>query len=196
MSEMDSNALIVPIEKADVNMRDYNEVTPLMYAVGRVDLKSVKFLLANGARVNDQHPVLGNALTVASMMEFKGENHLRIVEELLKNGANVHVRAGGVSALKLAFYQGSHEIAKLLVKNGARDNDMSMIEDQQGDVAIYLTTSMDRDKANIHVLQLFMKNTFASLFNSDSSVALYSQEEETCASEDLECVGEVESSEI
>ena len=76
------------------------------------DLESLRSLLA-------KHPSLKNeALALASAM---GKN--AIITALLKDGGDANATLGGmVSALYLACQYGEHEIAKLLIKNGAKVN--------------------------------------------------------------------------
>ena len=76
------------------------------------DLESLRGLLAKHLSLKNE------ALALASAM---GKN--AIITALLKDGGDANATLGGmVSALYLACQYGEHEIAKLLIKNGAKVN--------------------------------------------------------------------------
>ncbi|KAL6805396.1 ankyrin repeat-containing domain protein [Trichoderma sp. SZMC 28012] len=89
----------------------------LLYDASRNGYKQiVQMVLDNGADVNDQNGLFGDAaLQVAS-----GAGHREIVQMLLGNGANVNqgVNNNG-TALQAASYGGHGEIVRILLDNGA-----------------------------------------------------------------------------
>jgi len=72
---------------ADVNARDDDGKTALMFASGRGNVEVVQALLAAGADVNTQNQMRMTALMVAA-----GGGHMRIVRDLLEADADVLLR--------------------------------------------------------------------------------------------------------
>ena len=78
----------------------------------------MKLLLDNGAEVNAEGGIYGNALQAAS---YSGKE--TIVKLLLENGAEVNAEGGFCwNALQAGSYSGNEVIVKLLLENGAKVN--------------------------------------------------------------------------
>ena len=73
-------------KSGDVNMKDNDGKTALMYAVGREDYNTVKLLLDNGADVNMQ-----NKYGRTALMYAVGREDYNTVKLLLDNGADVNM---------------------------------------------------------------------------------------------------------
>ena len=92
---------------------------PLGMAVGFKDLEVCRFLLDRGADPNSKNQ---NGTTILMDANFLGD--VQIIELLLSRGADVNaVDAGGWTVLdKNDFGRNSEEIAKVLLKYGAKRN--------------------------------------------------------------------------
>lgn len=100
---------------ADVNARDANGETPLMFASFYGDEALVKELISRGADVQAKSRNNGSALTMAS---YKG--NAAIVKLLIDAHADVHALVDdGSSALKLAASKGHYNVVNLLLNAGA-----------------------------------------------------------------------------
>ena len=105
-------------EKIDVNVRDWDELTPLIPAASAGHLEVVKLLLKEGADVNAKDKDGITALMEASIM-----GKVKVVEYLLKEGAEVDSPANsGVTALWLASGEGRADVMKALLKKDADPN--------------------------------------------------------------------------
>jgi ankyrin repeat protein len=115
-------------EKMDVNVRDWDELTPLIPAASAGHMDVVKLLLKEGADVNAKDKDGITALMEASIM-----GHVKIVDLLLKEGAEVDAPANsGVTALWLASGEGKVDVMKSLLKkdadaNNARSDNISAL---------------------------------------------------------------------
>ena len=105
-------------EKMDVNVRDWDELTPLIPAASAGHLDVVKLLLKEGADVNAKDKDGITALMEASIM-----GHAKIVDLLLKEGAEVDAPANsGVTALWLAAGEGRADVMRSLLRKDADAN--------------------------------------------------------------------------
>lgn len=100
---------------ANVNARDEDGCTPLLWAVLAGALRTVELLLRMGAQVNannlDEETPLHWAATTG---------HLQIAELLLQRGANVNARdVFGVAPLRSALLNEDQEMIALLRRFGA-----------------------------------------------------------------------------
>ncbi|KAL9181110.1 hypothetical protein ACHAXT_009915 [Thalassiosira profunda] len=115
-------------EKIDVNVRDWDELAPLIPAASAGHLDVVKLLLKKGADVNAKDKDGITALMEASIM-----GHVKVVDLLLKEGAEVDAPAkSGVTALWLASGEGRADVMKSLLKkdadaNNARSDNISAL---------------------------------------------------------------------
>ncbi|KAK6637747.1 hypothetical protein RUM44_008169 [Polyplax serrata] len=104
--------------KPQVDDRDENQSTALIYAATKGKYEFVKELIKFGADVNAEDGDNWTALLCAAK-----EGYLDICRELLDQGASVdHRDMGGWTALLWASYKGHYQIAELLVENGADVN--------------------------------------------------------------------------
>jgi uncharacterized protein len=98
---------------ADVNVRDKDRKTALMFAAALEDVQVVQVLVSHGADVNAVD-VLGRTALIRAAMT----SEVRTVELLLRNGARVNWQdRGGRSALMWAAER--PQIVYLLLKAGA-----------------------------------------------------------------------------
>ncbi len=137
------------VDKSNVDLKDKNGQTPLMYAVYQGHTESVKLLLNSGADVNltdreSQTPlhmvVLGGNPSSESLTQTAADpgltdrklmtpssspvkSHNQILELLLKSGAGVNDQdADGTTPLTYAAYYGDTQAIGLLLKYGADIN--------------------------------------------------------------------------
>ena len=121
--------------------------TPLYYA-SLADLqRTAQALTEQGAIINAQGGIYGNALQAAS-----GGGYKEIVQLLLEKGADIHTQADnfGDNALQAASGEGHKEIVPLLLEKGAKVN-------KQGG---YYNNALQAPSAEGHyqVVQLLLKN--------------------------------------
>ena len=92
---------------------------PLEFAINRKNIDIVKYLVENGASLNQMYIVAQAA----------GQGHLDIVKYLVEKGADIH--EDNEYALQLASARGHLDVVKYLVKKGANihtDNDLALRE--------------------------------------------------------------------
>jgi len=109
--------ILIEYNPADVNARDGNESTPLLWVSGGHYFKDgsvLRFLLAHGADINVQNQFGETPLHFAS---FNGA--LEVVRLLLEHGADVQAKNNdGKTALQEAA-EGHDEVVELLREYGA-----------------------------------------------------------------------------
>ncbi|KAJ7145199.1 hypothetical protein C8R43DRAFT_1197445 [Mycena crocata] len=88
--------------------------SPLWVATAANLYRTVKYLLDCGTSPNNLSPQLENGSPLCAASEY---NHIRIVELLLKRGADIH--AGDDDALQRAAGAGNLEVVNLLLEKGA-----------------------------------------------------------------------------
>lgn len=102
---------------ADVNAKNRDGWTALMWASWYGHKDVVSLLLANGADVNAKDSNGRTALMWASI-----NGHKDVVSLLIANGADVNAKdKWGQTALMLASYRGHKDIVELLRKYGAKE---------------------------------------------------------------------------
>jgi ankyrin repeat protein len=101
--------------RADINARDTNGLTALMWAStkGRTDV--VKFLLEKNADVNAK-----TAQGITALIGASQQGHANIVKLLLDKGADIN--ADGTTAIIGASGTGHTEVVKLLLSKGVNVN--------------------------------------------------------------------------
>jgi ankyrin repeat protein len=104
---------------ADVEAKDKDEQTPLIYSSRLRNIEITKILLNHGVDVNARDHDGQTALMHASW-----NGNVNIVELLLKYGSDVNIKANGLglTSLHLASGKGYSQIVDLLLINGADVN--------------------------------------------------------------------------
>jgi ankyrin repeat protein len=119
--EKSIEAVKILLEKgANVNDKDSEDMSPLLWAVYTGNVEELKLLISKGADVNAKNihgmtPLLG-AFTLGS------DGAKILAEPLINAGADVNVNTRGVTPLLIALGKGMYETAKLLVNKGADVN--------------------------------------------------------------------------
>jgi ankyrin repeat protein len=126
---------------ADPNAPLMSGETPLMEAARRGNLATVRVLLSNHANPNVRESNGGqNAL-----MWAVSQRQSAVVEELLKNGADVQSGSKtGFTALMFAAQQGDDDSARILLRAGAKPNDA---QPKTGLTALMIASAMAHAKA-------------------------------------------------
>ena len=149
----DLDAVIELVGKgANVDEKNNNDDTPLMWASGDGTVEVVKALLDAGAKVDEKDEDDVTALMCAS-----GWGHVEVVEALLGAGAKVDEKdEDGDTALIFASRYGCLDVVKTLIENGAKvdikNNDgktaMSLAKDEETRRAILEAVKKKNEKAN------------------------------------------------
>ena len=104
----------------DVDAKDYDGMTPLAEALGKVHKEVAELLIAKGADVNVKESSGGMGMTP---LHLAVNNHQKeIVELLIAAGAYVNAKRTG-GATPLDFSEGKPKIAALLRKHGAKHSE-------------------------------------------------------------------------
>ncbi len=116
-------------EGADVNARDRDGLTPLIWAAIQGHEEVVRVLLEQGANLEARNNNGDTALMWASVM-----GHKEVVELLLDHGANADIREpkSGVTALMGAAAEGHTDVVQVLLEKGAAVN----ASDRNGNTAM------------------------------------------------------------
>ena len=113
-----SLALDLILKGADVNYRDRDGMTPLLWAARFDYVDIMKLLLDRGAYVNSKLRGLGGESVLMEAITYS--KNMEMVEMLVQRGADVnYTTSESYNALLRACRVGSFEIAKYLVDNGA-----------------------------------------------------------------------------
>jgi ankyrin repeat protein len=97
---------------ADVDIKDNQGNTMLIYAIEEQDIEQVMLLLAHNARTNIYNNKGDTPLIIAIIM-----NNKEIVNELLNNGADPSMKnINNVSPIQIAIEKGNNKIVKMLIK--------------------------------------------------------------------------------
>jgi len=115
-------------KELNVNVRDWDELTPLIPAAAGGHYDVVKLLLKEGADVNAK-----DKDGITALMEASIKGHTKVIDLLVKEGATVDVTTNsGVTALWLAAGEGRVDVIKSLLKkdadpNNARSDNISVL---------------------------------------------------------------------
>lgn len=114
---------------ADVNCRDRDGLTPLIWAAIQGHEEIVRLLLERGGDLEARNHNGDTALMWASLM-----GHKDVVELILDHGANADVSEpkSGATALMAAAARGNADVAQVLVEKGASIN----ARDRNGNTAL------------------------------------------------------------
>ena len=106
---------------ADANAHLLSGETPLMEAARRGNLATVRALLAADADPNAREANGGQD----ALMWALAQRHSAVVAELVRHGADVHAPSkAGFTPLMFAAQQGDADSARILLKAGAKTNDV------------------------------------------------------------------------
>jgi uncharacterized protein len=116
-------------EGADVNCRDKDGLTPMIWAAIQGHEEVVRLLLERGGDLEAKNHNGDTALMWASLM-----GHKDLVDFMLDRGANADLREpkSGVTALMAAAAKGHADVAQVLVEKGAAVN----ARDRNGNTAL------------------------------------------------------------
>ncbi len=124
---------------ADVNIKESNGTTPLIWAVHNGDLALVEKLIKAGAKVNAINNYGASAMSEAAEL-----GNAKIVATLLKAGADPESpNADGETALMVVARSSNVETAQLLLKAGAKVN---AIEQWKGQNAVIWASAQSQPK--------------------------------------------------
>jgi len=127
----------------NLNRRDHNGNTPLMWAASEGNEQLVEALLDQGALVNIQNFVGETALFLAAARGFD-----KICALLIENGGDTRLATvDGASPLHMAAACGHLEIIKLLTTRGAYVNSV----DEEGDCALHYSVR-EGQRASVELL--------------------------------------------
>ncbi len=101
-------------------------VRELHYAAQKGDVQKIQKILDQGVKpdsIRDGSEVVDYAITITPLYSAAEHGHKKVVELLLKRGANVNSHCGvSRTPLYMAVLRGHTEVARLLLENGANVN--------------------------------------------------------------------------
>lgn len=150
------------LKKENINERDHNGNTPLMWAALFGNEKMVRILLENGASLNLQNDKGETALFLSL-----SNQHYSITLYLMDHGADVNIpNLEELTPLHVAVVMGNCEIVQNLIKRGAYVNS----KDDSGDTALHFAVR----EGNYSLVELLVKeyNAEMTLFNEDNESPL------------------------
>ncbi len=101
------------VKGIDINSRNEDGFTPLMFAANAGQLKAVKFLLDNNAKINQTSNDGVTALMLAAI-----NKHNTIVETLVDHGADISKSTiQGIDVLSIARAEENEELESFILKN-------------------------------------------------------------------------------
>jgi ankyrin repeat protein len=132
--------------KADVNLADHTQWTPLMYAAWQDSPELVGMLTKRGAQVGAKND---DGLTPIAIASQNGK--LKAADALIDAGADVNapVAKGGYTPLMLAAISGSGDLAETLIKHGAKVNAVN----PGGVTALMIAVANDHAKVALLLLK-------------------------------------------
>lgn len=134
----------------NVNGRDYLGWTPLLLAINQMDIETLEYLLANGAKMNRNEYVL-KELHIAVQQSNSIEDFRRLFGILSWHGVNLdNLNKWGETPLCLAMLMEKYQIAEYLLKEGADVNGGCTIKAKDCMLLV-------RECKNINLIKLFGK---------------------------------------
>ena len=136
---------------ADVDVKTFDNCTPLMIAAQRGDTKVVTFLIEQGAMVNLQDKD-GNAAVHYAIQENSGSHESNeVLDYLIQNGADVNAQSNeGRTPLMKAIELAEVTKATFLIEQGANMN----LQDKSGDTALHYAVRTDSPEITDSILTL------------------------------------------
>jgi ankyrin repeat protein len=132
---------------ADANAHLLSGETPLMEAAHRGNLATVRALLSGGADANAREAIGGQG----ALMWAIAQRHSAIAEELVRRGADVDAPSkAGFTPLMFAAQQGDVDSARILLKAGAKAND---VMPRTGLTPLLVASAMGRARAAALLLE-------------------------------------------
>ena len=143
-------------EGVDVNFKDDNEMTSLMFASvysnNTSSLEIVKLLLDNGANVNDKNNK-GHSSLMISSEHSNSTSSLETVKLLLDNGADVDAKSNqGATSLMFASRYSTRETVKLILDRGANINAKSNI----GSTSLMFASRTSNSTSSLEIVKLLL----------------------------------------
>eukprot|EP01118_Nematostelium_gracile_P000052 TRINITY_DN1004_c0_g1_i1.p1 TRINITY_DN1004_c0_g1~~TRINITY_DN1004_c0_g1_i1.p1 ORF type:complete len:290 (-),score=60.77 TRINITY_DN1004_c0_g1_i1:147-1016(-) len=127
--ENQSRMVVENADYDDLNVRDENGNTPLMWAVFNENENMIQRLIEQGAAVNMQNYVGETALYLAAARGLD-----RICTFLLQSGSNSNFsNLDGITPLHIASANENYGVVKILVQHGAYVNS----KDEEGDTPLH-----------------------------------------------------------
>jgi len=151
LQEADHSMLVENLPLENLNGRDHNGNTPLMWASMQGDYKLSELLVDQGVAVNMQNFVGETALFIAAARGFD-----KICTLLLENGADHRLATiDGTTALHITSVGGFLQVVKTLVGHGAFVNAV----DEEGDTPLHYAVR----EGKTQVVELLIKSFGADL---------------------------------
>lgn len=152
----------------DVDARNEDKYTSLLFAAKKGYTKCAEFLIENGADINARTPKNNTPLTLAAQ-----RNKIDMVDLLIAKGADLNARTDkGNTALLLAMRENNYQIVLTLIENGADVN----IQNDNGQTALWFTAKNN----NLDMAETLLKNgakadAFLKQFASEEFISLLQQ---------------------
>lgn len=135
---------------ASVNGRDPIGWTPLLLAINACDVDSMEYLIAHGAKINNNDYVL-KELHIAVQQSYSIEIFKQMFKILSLNGVEIDsLNRWGETPLCLAMLREKYDVARFLIMEGADVNAGSAIKAKDCKLLM-------RDCRNIGIIELFCK---------------------------------------
>lgn len=134
----------------NVNGRDLIGWTPLLLAIHKRDIATMEYLIAHGAKINENAYVL-KELHVAVQQSDSTDAFKRIFRTLMRHGVEMDsLNKWGETPLCLAMLMEKYQIAEYLIQEGANVNAGSFIKARDCMLLV-------RECNNINLIKLFGK---------------------------------------
>jgi len=126
----------------------------LIRGINQNDVYEVRKGISRGANLNELNDVGAYSEMTALQYAILKEADITVIEELIKNGANINIKDNNeLTPLMYAANNGHFEAAKLLIKSGANVNS----QDNSGQTALMLA-AIGSQKNHKNIYNLLIKN--------------------------------------